>query len=83
MSLVYDIPNRKIATLLGFSKGHWEQAEEAHGDKRNPEDFGRWRGLAKVGVQTDRHLLSEQADVLQVIRGRGDLEEIDMAWPTI
>lgn len=35
-SLVYDIPNKKISTLLAFSQGHWEYPEEAHGDKRNP-----------------------------------------------
>ncbi|KAL3423052.1 hypothetical protein PVAG01_04799 [Phlyctema vagabunda] len=47
-SLVYDITNKKITTLLGFSQGHWENPEEAHGDKRNPKDLERWRGLAKI-----------------------------------
>jgi hypothetical protein len=28
-SLVYDIPNKRISTLLAFSQGHWECAEEA------------------------------------------------------
>ncbi|KAF2773730.1 hypothetical protein EJ03DRAFT_323676 [Teratosphaeria nubilosa] len=45
-SLVYDIPNGTITTLLGFSKGHWEEAEKAHGDKRNQEpltDGESWR----------------------------------------
>jgi hypothetical protein len=41
--LVYDIPNKKITTLLGFSKGHWKNAEDAHGDKRNPDDMA-WVG---------------------------------------
>lgn len=59
-SLVYDIPNRSITTLLGFSKGHWEQAEAAHGDKRNPEDFTRWRKLAEVGKQSDRFMLQSR-----------------------
>lgn len=35
-SLVYDIPNKKISTLLAFSQGHWENPADAHGDKRNP-----------------------------------------------
>ncbi|RAO68323.1 uncharacterized protein BHQ10_004335 [Talaromyces amestolkiae] len=83
-SLVYDIRNKKITTLLGFSRGHWDQNEEAKGDKRNPKDFERWRGLAKVGKsQADRVLLSEQADILEDFRGKGDLEEIEMSWPTL
>lgn len=28
-SLVYDIPQKRISTLLAFSQGHWEHAEEA------------------------------------------------------
>ncbi|KUJ17394.1 uncharacterized protein LY89DRAFT_644864 [Mollisia scopiformis] len=75
-SLVYDIPNKKVSTLLGFSEGHWEHPKEAHGDKRNPEDFERWRGLAKIGKQTDRFLLNEQADILESFRGKGDLVPI-------
>ncbi|KUI55016.1 hypothetical protein VP1G_02347 [Cytospora mali] len=62
---------------LDFSKGHWEHAEEAHGDKRNPEDFERWRGLAKLGAQTDRLMLSEQADILQSFKGKGNLVPIE------
>lgn len=30
-SLVYDMKYGTITTLLGFSKGHWEKPEEAHG----------------------------------------------------
>lgn len=83
VSLVYDIPRRRITTMLGFSKGHWEHAEAAHGDKRNPEDLARWRELAKIGIQTDRPMLSEQADILEDYRGAGDLEPIEMEWPTL
>lgn len=82
-SLVFDIPNKRITTLLGFSKGHWSQSKAAHGDKRNPNDLARWRELAKVGTQTDRVLLSEQADILEDFRGPGDLEPIQMEWPTM
>ncbi|RDW88245.1 hypothetical protein BP6252_00277 [Coleophoma cylindrospora] len=76
VSLVYDIPNKKITTLLGFSQGHWENAEAAHGDKRNPEDMARWRNLAKIGSQIDRVLLNEQADILESFKGKGDLVPI-------
>lgn len=63
--------------------GHWEHAEEAHGDKRNPKDFERWRGLARIGCHIDRHMLPEQADILEVFRGKGDLEPIEHDWPTV
>jgi hypothetical protein len=100
-SLVYDIPNKRISTLLAFSKGiiislvpflipllmiiffsgHWEQPTAAHGNKRNAADFERWRELAKIGIQTDRYLLSEQANILEVFRGKGNLEAIGEDWP--
>ncbi|KAJ6017431.1 hypothetical protein N7451_000810 [Penicillium sp. IBT 35674x] len=83
-SLVYDIPNKRISTLLGFSKGHWTESEAAHGDKRNPEDLARWRELAKIGEsQADRVLLSEQAHILEDFRGSGDLSPIEMHWPCL
>jgi len=76
-SLVYDIPNRTITTLLGFSQGHWEQAEAAHGDKRKPEDFARWKKLAEVGKQSDRFMLSEQASITETFKGPGNLIPIE------
>lgn len=82
-SLVYDIPRKRITTLLGFSKGHWENAEAAHGNKRNADDLERWRGLAKIGAQTDRHLLHDQANILESFHGPGTLEDIKMDWPTL
>jgi hypothetical protein len=82
-SLVYDIPNRKISTLLAFSQGHWENPKEAHGDKRNAGDFERWRGLAGIGRQTDRFLLNEQAELVEVFKGRGELEAIDEGMETM
>ncbi|KAL4923161.1 Calycin-like protein [Aspergillus undulatus] len=82
-SLVFDIPNKKITTLLAFSKGHWERAEEAKGDKRNKDDFDRWRRLATEGTQVDRVMLSEQADIVEDFRGPGGLEAIEMEWPTL
>jgi hypothetical protein len=54
----------------------WENPKEAHGDKRNSSDFERWRGLAKIGNQTDRFLLNEQADLVEIFKGKGNLERI-------
>lgn len=81
-SLVYDIKEQRITTLIAFSKGHWENAKEARGDKRKGEDFDRWRGLAKLGCQTDRFMLSEQADILENFKGKGDLVPIEEDAPT-
>ena len=49
----------------------------AHGDKRNKEDFDRWRGLAKIGNQAERHLLAERAKILEGFRGKGELVPIE------
>lgn len=61
---------RKLTT---FSKGHWENPEKAHGDKRNAGDFERWRGLARMGTQVERVVLAEQATVLEGFGGRAIL----------
>ena len=83
VSLIYDIINKKITTLIAFSKGHWENAEAAHGDKRNPADMERWRALAKIGIATDRYMVHGQADILEDFTGQGELEGIQMDWPTM
>lgn len=70
VSAVYDIPQKKITTLIAFSQGHWQSAELAHGDKRNKEDLEKWRKLADVGNQTSRFMLSEQADIIEVFKVR-------------
>lgn len=75
-SLVYDIKEGTITTLLGFSKGHWDNPKEAHGDKRDEKDFERWRGLAAIGKQSERFMLSEQAKLAEKFKGKGDLEPI-------
>jgi hypothetical protein len=66
-----------VTTLLGFSKGHWENPEAAHGDKRDREAFDRWRGLAGVGGQQERLMLSEQAQIVEKFIGKGSLEPIE------
>uniref|UniRef100_A0AAV1U3K1 Phenol acid carboxylase n=1 Tax=Peronospora matthiolae TaxID=2874970 RepID=A0AAV1U3K1_9STRA len=83
VSLVYDILNQKITTMIGFSKGHWDHPEEAHGDKRNPEDFARWRKLAEIGNNRDRLILSEQANILETFRGAGNLVPIALDAETL
>lgn len=63
--------------------GHWENPKEAHGDKRNQEDFDRWRGLAAIGKQSERFMLSERAKIVEVFHGPGALEPIEESWPTM
>jgi hypothetical protein len=82
-SLVYDISHQSVTTLICFSRGHWDRAEDAHGDKRNKEDFERWRGLATMGKQTERLMLSEQASVLEKFRGSGNLVPIREEDPVL
>ncbi|QIW99602.1 hypothetical protein AMS68_005120 [Peltaster fructicola] len=82
-SAVYDFPKGIVTTLIAFSKGHWEQAKDAHGDKRNAADLERWRGLAKLGTQTDRKMLSEQGKIVETFYGKGDLQPIEESWPTL
>ena len=76
-SLVYDITNAKVTTVLAFSEGHWTEPEEAHGDKRDPETFAKWRKLADIGNQASRFMLSEQADIKETFKGKGDLVPIE------
>ncbi|KPM46152.1 hypothetical protein AK830_g257 [Neonectria ditissima] len=76
VSIAYDIPQGKVTTLIGFSKGHWQNPTAAHGDKRNATDFQRWRDLAKIGTQVERFMISEQGTVVDKFRGKGDLVPI-------
>lgn len=46
-------------------------------------DLKRWRGLAKIGKQTDRFMLNEQADILEAFTGKGDLVPIDPEAETL
>ncbi|CAD6565587.1 MAG: hypothetical protein ASARMPRED_007350 [Alectoria sarmentosa] len=77
LHLVYDYnvqdahgnPEKWRYEIWFFSEAsHWENAQAALGDKRNPADLERWRGLARIGIQTDRHMLPEQADIVDVFR---------------
>ncbi|KEI41984.1 uncharacterized protein L969DRAFT_42306 [Mixia osmundae IAM 14324] len=82
VSIVYDSEQGRLTSLIAFSQGHWENPDLAKGDKRNRDDFARWRELAKIGSQTDRHILAEHANIKQIFRGAGTLEPIDPSWPT-
>ena len=68
VSAVYDIPDKKMTTLISFSEGHWKNAQVAHGDKRDKATLEKWRKLAVVGSQVSRFMLSEQADIVEVFR---------------
>lgn len=77
ISMVFDLRENRITTMASFSKGHWENSEAAHGDKRNQEDFLRWRELAKIGDQTDRVWLCEQGEIVDNFFGAGNLKPVD------
>lgn len=69
--------------MLIIRLGHWENPKKAHGDKRNQEDFDRWRGLASIGKQSERFMLSEQANISERFHGPGELKAIELDWPTM
>ncbi|CDK29997.1 unnamed protein product [Kuraishia capsulata CBS 1993] len=80
VSLVIDIDEKRISTLIAFSEGHWENSNLAHGYK--VQDLERWRELSKIGTQTSRYLLPEQAILNKIYDGPGDLPLIDNSWNT-
>lgn len=80
VSLVLDINNKRVTTLIAFSQGHWENPEIAHGNKR--DNLPKWRELSKIGIQTNRYMLTEQATIHNIYEGLGDLEEINLEWST-
>jgi phenolic acid decarboxylase len=82
VSVVYDLKEHKLSTVIAFSEGHWRHPKEAHGNKRNKEDLDRWRGLANIGNQSSRLMLSEQANILETFKGKGNLEPISQDDPT-
>lgn len=89
-SLVVDLVVGTVTTMMGLSRGHWEGAAEesggtgeVKGDKRKEKDLERWRELGRIGEQTERVVLSEQAVVVEDFWGPGKLEGVDMEWPTL
>lgn len=57
---------------------HWEiKKKKAYDNKRNPYDFARWKDWAKIGNQAEQFMISEQAKILEVFKGKGSLEPIE------
>lgn len=81
VSLVIDQPGKRITTFIAFSQGHWENPEIAHGYKN--DDLASWRELSKIGISTNRYLLPEQATLNKIYEGPGDLEPVELDWPTL
>ncbi|GAA5827285.1 hypothetical protein JCM11251_001205 [Rhodosporidiobolus azoricus] len=83
VTLALDIENKRVTTAMFFSYGHWEFPEKAHGYKR--EKLDEWRELARVegGEPRKRHALPEQATIDKIYEGKGNLEDIEMEWPTL
>lgn len=82
VSLVVDLSKRHLFAFCVFSRGHIQYPDEAKGNKR--EDIDQWRELAKVGNdQTDSEVFSEDAKIDDIYEGRGDLDDIEDAWPTL
>uniref|UniRef100_A0A060TDE6 ARAD1D43120p n=1 Tax=Blastobotrys adeninivorans TaxID=409370 RepID=A0A060TDE6_BLAAD len=81
VSFVLDLEEKRITTLMAFSQGHWENPEAAHGFKN--EKLADWRQLSKIGIQTNRYMLTEQATINTITEGPGDLPLVDLSWPTL
>lgn len=77
-----DFQQNKVFGYIAFSEGHWKFNEEAHGDKRNPEDIERWRKLAKIGDPSSMHVHVDEATIVKVFDGPGELKEITEDMPT-
>jgi phenolic acid decarboxylase len=83
ISVVYDITKKTMTSLISFSEGHWKHSKKALGNKKNKEDLERWRTLADIGNQASRFMLSEQAEIVEVFKGKGDLEPITRDDPVL
>ncbi|GAA5888879.1 hypothetical protein JCM6882_002888 [Rhodosporidiobolus microsporus] len=83
VTITLDIELRRVTTSMFFSYGHWACPQKAHGYKR--EKLAAWRELAKLesGQPAKVHALPEQATIDKMYQGRGELEDIEMGWPTL
>ncbi|KAI0045092.1 hypothetical protein FA95DRAFT_172046 [Auriscalpium vulgare] len=79
VSLIVDLPRKRITTFGAFSHGHWSRPEDAHGNKRNPVDLQRWRGLASIegSEPKNRHIMSKYATIHDIVEGKCEFEDID------
>ncbi|KPV78088.1 uncharacterized protein RHOBADRAFT_65856 [Rhodotorula graminis WP1] len=84
VSMVLDIDEKRITTFMSFSHGHWARNDEAKGYKRDEGKLDKWRELSVDTPQAwERTQIPEQAHIDKIYNGRGDLEDIDMSWPTL
>ncbi|KAE8215143.1 hypothetical protein CF327_g1566 [Tilletia walkeri] len=85
VTTVVDLTQKRIHSYINFSKNHWQQPNIAHGHYLKDA----WRELAKVDsskgetLTTDRKIVSESADIVEIFDGPGDLEDIDPNAPTL
>ncbi|KAK0565618.1 hypothetical protein OC844_001129 [Tilletia horrida] len=85
VTTVVDFGESRVHSYINFSHGHWAQPEIAHGHYRKEA----WRELAKVDgsrgetLTTGRKVVSESATIVEVFEGRGELEDVDPAAPTL
>ncbi|KAI8080042.1 uncharacterized protein BX664DRAFT_269574 [Halteromyces radiatus] len=71
-----DLDQKRVHGFIAFSQGHWENNEDAHGDKRNMKDLERWRKLSKIGDHTTRHIHLDEAHIIDIFEGPGDLKQV-------
>jgi hypothetical protein len=72
-----------LSAHIVFSRSG-DKPEEAHGDKRNPKDFDRWRELAKMGGPKERHTIMEQATIDVIEDGKPEhIKDIDPEAETL
>lgn len=68
VTMALDQEEKRVTTAMFFSYGHWNEAEKAHGYKRDKLD--QWRELATIKPEpVNRVPLPEQATIDKVKRG--------------
>lgn len=69
--MALDQEEKRVTTAMFFSYGHWNEAEKAHGYKRDKLD--QWRELAEIKPEpVNRVPLPEQATI----------DKVSGAWPS-
>ncbi|KAH7019618.1 Calycin-like protein [Ilyonectria destructans] len=82
VSQIIDLVEKKVWTWGAFSKGHHENRDICQGKKMTHLD--QWRELAKIGIQTDRHVVCCSGIIDEILQGPGDkLPVIEDSWPTL
>ncbi|KAL6232490.1 hypothetical protein BDW75DRAFT_19248 [Aspergillus navahoensis] len=77
-----DIQEKKLWTFAAFTKGHHENRKICQGHKST--HLEQWRELAKIGIQTDRHMVPSSGVIDEILEGPGDnLPVIADDWPVL